>query len=268
MLVLLREISLRHWLLSPFISLLVIIGIALGVALYVATSAAASAMYAAFSELVIRASGRADLTIQSNGAGVSSEQVGEVAEVPGVGHAAATLEISTQAPDYKESLLVLGVDLLGDLHFLPFNVSQGEERVIEDPLSFVNDPYAVLVAKRFALRHGLSTGSSLRLLTSDGPKEFHVRGVLEDSGPAASFGGQVVVMFLDAAQVSFSRGMSVDRIDVAVLPKAVVSEVRARLQQRLGGGVSVESPDHLAAHLRELVLALNMALALSRFLAR
>jgi putative ABC transport system permease protein len=66
----------------------------------------------------------------------------------------------------------------------------------------VNDPLAVLVAQRFAQRHGLARGSTLRMLTADGPKDFHVRGVVDDSGPAASFGGQVVVMFLDAAQIA------------------------------------------------------------------
>jgi putative ABC transport system permease protein len=267
MLALLREISLRHWIRSPLRSLLVVLGIALGVALYVATGAASRSMSAAFAELVARASGRADLTIQSDSGTITSELVGDVADVPGVAHAAATLEITTRAPDYNESLLILGVDLLGDLHFLPFNVAQGEQRTVEDPLSFVNDPYALLVAKRFAARHGLSTGSKLRLLTSEGPKEFHVRGVLEDSGPAASFGGQVIVMFLDAAQVAFSKGLAVDRIDVAVAPPATVDEVRARLAQRLRPGITVERPDHLTAHLQELVLPMNLALSLSGFIA-
>src|SRR5262245_39954531 len=159
-------------------------------------------MFAAFGELVSRVAGRADLTIQSAGVGLSSEAVADVADVPGVAHAAATLEVTTQAPDLGESLLVLGVDLLGDLHFLPFQVNEGEQRVVSDPLAFVNDPTALLVSKRFATRHGLTQGSQVGLLTSAGKKVFHVRGVLDDSGPAAAFGGQVAVMFLDAAQVS------------------------------------------------------------------
>jgi putative ABC transport system permease protein len=266
-LALLREISLRNWVRSPVRALLVIVGISLGVALYVATEVAAWNMFGAFSELVTRVSARADLTIEATGAGVSSEQLGDVVDVPGVAHAAASLEITTQAVDYGESLLVLGVDLLGDLHFLPFNVTQGESRVIEDPLAFVNDPGALLVAKRFATRHGLSKGSTLRLLTSEGPKEFHVRGVLEDSGPAAAFGGQVVVMFLDAAQISFARGMSVDRIDVAVAPGERPADVRRRLEQKLGAGVTVDSPDRLGTRLRELVAPLHVALSLTEFIA-
>lgn len=267
MLALLQEISLRHWSRAPLRSLLIILGISLGVALYVSTEAASRAMIAAFNELVARVSARADLTIEGAGSGVSSDMLGDVTEVPGVAHAAASLELTSQAPDYGESLLVLGVDLLGDLHFLPFNVTQGESRVIEDPLAFVNDPLAVLVAQRFAKRHGLTRGSTLRMLTADGPKDFHVRGVLDDSGPASSFGGQVVVMFLDAAQVSFSRGVSVDRIDVAVDPGIRASEVQRRLAKKLGPGVSVENPDRLGAHLKELVLPMSAALELTEFIA-
>src|ERR1700753_3785612 len=138
MFALLSEISFRHWLRSPFRSLLIIVGISLGVALYIATEVAAGSMFGAFNELVSRVAARADLTIEDAGAGVSSEMLGDVADIEGVAHAAASLELTTQAVEYGESLLVLGVDLLGDLHFLPFNVTQGEARVIDDPLSFVN----------------------------------------------------------------------------------------------------------------------------------
>ena len=267
MLALLNEISFRHWLRSPLRSLLIILGVALGVALYVSTEVASRNMLDAFNELVARVAARANLIVVNTGGGISSELVEEVAEVPGVAHAAASLELTTQALAYKESLLVLGVDLLGDLHFLPFNVSEGEQRVIEDPLAFVNDPFAILVAKRFAVRHHLARGSTLELLTSEGPKQFHVRGVVEDSGPAAAFGGQVVVMFLDAAQVSFARGTLVDRIDIALSPDAKLDDVRRRLAEKLGPGVSVETPDRLGTRLRELVLPMRAALALSQLIA-
>jgi putative ABC transport system permease protein len=203
-LALFREISLRHWLRSPLRSMLVVIGIALGIALYVATEAAAASMLASFGEFVARVAGRADLSVESTGLGVPGELLAAVAETEGVAHAASTLEVTAQATELNESLLVLGVDLLGDMHFLPFNVEEGDHRLIEDPLVFVNDPTALLLSKHFAQRHHLKKDDRIRLLTADGPKDFFIRGVLEDKGPAASFGGQVAVMFIDAAQVSFA----------------------------------------------------------------
>ncbi len=267
MLALLREISLRHFVRAPLRSLLVIVGITLGIALYVATEAAAASMLSAFGEFVGRVSGRADLTVEGDGLGVPGELLANVADTPGVEHAAVSLEVTAQATELHESLLVLGVDFLGDMHFLPFSIEEGDKRVIEDPLVFVNDPTALLLSKRFAQRHGLKQSSRIQLLTSDGPKDFFVRGILEDQGPAASFGGQVAVMFLDAAQVSFARGTFVDRIDVAAKSGQDLDQLRARLSERLDKGLHVERPDRIGTRLRSLAAPLHAALWVSGFLA-
>ncbi len=267
MFALLREISLRHWARTPLRSLLVVMGIALGIALYVATQAAAASMNAAFAEFVARVAGRADLTVEGSGPGVPGELLSEIADTPGVAHAASSVELTAQAPELHTSLLVLGVDFLGDLHFLPFAVQEGERGVIKDPLSFVNDPTALLVSRSFAKRHGLGQGGRVQLLTSDGPKSFYIRGVLEDSGAAASFGGQVAVMFLDAAQVSFARGTFVDRIDVAAAPAANLPALQARLQKLAGNGLRVEPSARLGTRLRSLAAPLASALWVSGFMA-
>jgi len=264
---LLREISFRHWARSRLRSLLIVLGIALGVGLYVATEAATDSLLGAFSDLVERISGRADLCVEGAGLGVPTGLVSQIAELPGVEHTASVMEITAQAPDYGETLLVLGVDLLGDLHFLPFNVQSGERTAIEDPLSFVNDPGALLVSKRFAARHDLHEGSTLRLLTADGPKPFHVRGLLEDRGAAASFGGQLAVMFQDAAQVSFARGDFVDRIDVALAPGSKVEDVRAQIRAAIGETFTVEAPAQVGMRVRALAVPLEVGLAITGLLS-
>lgn len=264
---LLRRVSLRYVLGSRLRSALVVAGIALGVALHVATEVAGRSMMAAFGELVARVSGRSDLTIGGAGENVPGELAADVAETPGVAHAAASLEVTAQAVDLGESLLVLGVDLLGDLHFLPFQPEAGASSVVDDPLVFVNEPTALLLSERFAQRHGLEKDDSIRLLTVHGPKEFHVRGLVEDSGAAASFGGQVAVMFLDAAQIAFARGTMVDRIDIAVAEGADVDEVQARLAQVVGSGLRVERPERIGARLRLLGEPLEALLRTSSLLA-
>lgn len=267
MITLLREISFRHWQRSKLRSLLVVLGIALGVALYVATAAANDSLLATYADLVERIAGRAQLSVQGSSLGVPVDLVTQVAEVPGVAHAAAACDISAQAPDFNESLLVLGLDLLGDLHFLPFHVQSGEQRAIADPLSFVNDPSALLLSRRFAQRHGLTTGSELKLLTPTGPRQFHVRGLLDESGVTASFGGQVAVMFLDAAQLSFGRGNYADRIDVALAPGAALERTRAAIRARLGKEYTVERPEQVGGRLRALAAPLQMGLMITGLLA-
>jgi putative ABC transport system permease protein len=224
-------------------------------------------MLAAFQELVTRVSGKADLTVQRSGTGVPAELVGELSELPGVSHVASSLEVSAQAPELGEAILVLGVDFLGDLHFLPFKVDGGDDRVIEDPLAFVNDPTALLVARKFAARHGLQKDSRIQLLTSDGPKDFFVRGIVEDEGPASAFGGQVVVMFIDAAQVSFARGTMVDRIDVALTEGASAKDVQASIRKIVGPDTSVDVPEQIGTRLRDLAEPLRAGLGISGLLA-
>ena len=157
-------------------------------------------------------------------------------------HAAAMLEVVTRSADGKGgSLLVLGVDFLGDTFFLPF-AQEGDHQVVEDPLAFANDPTAILISRKLAQSRGLKVGDSLPLATSNGVTTFFVRGLLEDNGPAASFGGQVIVMFIDAAQVTFSRGYAVDRIDIVVEKGESVDEVQARIQKVIEGRAVVEAP--------------------------
>ena len=268
MLALFHEISLRHWLRAPFRSGLVVVGIALGVALYVATGAASQSMFAAFKEFTKHVSTRADLSVVSNSEGLPNALIGPLADVPGVAHVAASVEFGTQAPDLGESVMVLGVDLLGDLHFLPYETNEGEEQqVVDDPLAFVNDPSAVLVTEGFAKRHKLCEGSEFQLLTSEGPKEFSVYGLLSDAGPGAAFGNQVVIMFMDAAQVSFAKGHMADRIDVALETGADRQAVRERLLAVVGPGFTIESPEQMAGHLQQLAKPLESALWMSGFLA-
>lgn len=251
---LLREVSLRHLRHSPLRTALVVFGIALGVCMLSAMLATNQTLVEAFEDMVQRVAGKADLTVGGSEAGIPSSMTGEVADLEGVEHAAAMLEVVTRtAKPGGGSLLVLGVDLLGDTFFLPF-AQEGEHKVIEDPLVFVNDPTAILISKKLAATQGLAVGDELPLITADGVKTFHVRGLLEAEGPAASYGGQVAVMFIDAAQVSFARGYSVDRIDLVARDGVDVPELKKRLTKLIGERATVEEPQ---GRTRRLVASLD-----------
>ncbi len=247
---LVRRLSVRHILGAPVRSGLVVLGIALGVAVVVASRATSDSMLVTFDELVERVAGRADLIVAGNQSGVPASLVADVAGVDGVAHAAAALEITTSFVEGGDPLLVLGVDFLGDTHFLPFRGEDGSTEVVDDPLLFVNDPTALLITRTLAERRGLSEDSTVEVMSAGGSTTLTVKGILEDTGPAASFGGQVAVMFLDAAQVAFGRGTLVDRIDVALDPAADPEPVKARLAEVLSGAAQVEQPEQAGARLR------------------
>ncbi|HEX5655714.1 MAG TPA: FtsX-like permease family protein [Polyangiales bacterium] len=251
---LLKEISLRHLRHSPLRTALVVFGIALGVCMLSAMLATNETLGSAFADMVERVAGKADLTVAGTEAGISSTLTGEIADLEGVEHAAAMLEVVTRSPKPGgTTMLVLGVDLLGDTFFLPF-AQEGEHQVVKDPLAFVNDPTAILVSTKLAETQGLKQGDELPLITAEGTKVFKVRGLLEAEGPAASYGGQVAVMFLDAAQVSFARGYAVDRIDVVAKEGQDVGALKQRIETLLDGRAKVEEPK---GRTRRLVASLD-----------
>lgn len=222
------------------------LGIALGVSLYVATTATSDSLVISFEKMAKQISGRAQATIRGRGGSLSGDLTPDVLHTKGVAHASGMVEITLRDPKLSSPLLILGVDFLGDPYFLPFNVESGDQaggHVVDDPLAFVNDPYAILISRSLAKRRNLHVGDTIRLTSAQGPTNFDIRGILEDSGPAAAFGGQVAVMALDAAQVAFNRGHDLDRIEVAFKPNASHDAVLARLRKVVGNRGVIELPE-------------------------
>lgn len=263
---LLREVSLRHLLHSPMRTLLVLFGIGLGVAMLVATTAVNRSLVGAFTETVGRVAGKADLVVTNGDVGVPSELVEAILGTKGVAHAAGTLEVVTRQPGGDGPLLVLGVDFLGDRYFLPYKASEGEDAV-EDPLELINDPSGILVSRKLATRQKLELGGTLALVTGAGTKDFRIRGILEDEGPTAAFGGQVAVMYSDALMLSFGRGERVDRIEVAAAPGVAPSDLQVVLQTLVDGRGRVERPEGRAQHLAGILGPLEAGIQVAGLIA-
>ncbi len=119
---------------------------------------------------------------------------------------------------------------------------EGPNKVIDDPLAFVNDPTAIWSRSKLARARNLKLGSEFALVTSEGPQNVLRPRAAQGERPAATFGGQVVVMFVDAAQVSFARGYSVDRIDIVVNKDADLQTVKGAVANLIKGRAQVEEP--------------------------
>ncbi len=267
MLSLLHRIALRYVLSSPLRAALIALGVSLGVALQIATRSASRSVAVSFTRMVEQVSGKADVTIANRQHGLSAELTGELVDVEGVSHAAALLEIPVRDPKSGRPMLILGMDFLGDPYFLAFDPEQEERPLIDDPLAFANDPRALLVSRALAQRRNLKVGDDFELMTSTGPAAFHVRGIIPDVGPAAAFDGQVAVMFLDAAQVSFGRGDRVDRIQVAFDREANRQAVLDRVRKVVGKRGEVELPEERRLRFIRLVRPLHAVLTLASVLA-
>ncbi len=269
---LVRFVSLRHIASSPMRSLLTLLGVALGVAMVVGMTASNESVLHAFDEMVDRASGKADLEVTGDESGVDQGLVDELAARPDlVAHVAGRIEqtsfLEGPSPGQPgERVLILGVDFLGDKEFLPFQTEGGAD-VIADPLAFLNDPNAILVSDTLAKAEHLSPGSTLRLRTTEGMTDFRVEAVLEETGKTRAFGGQLVVLFLDAAQLAFERRGHVDHVDIALAKGVDVGTAKAALQAIVGKRGSVDRPSKRASQVAQMSKSFQLGLEIQGMIA-
>jgi putative ABC transport system permease protein len=271
MMALLRYVAARHLIAGKLRSLLTVIGVALGVAMVVGTTAANESVLHAFEELSDRAAGKADVEIVADESGVDQRVLEELADRHDLAdHVAGRLEQTTLIVepngDIGPRVLVLGIDFLGDLTFAPFAASTGADP-FRDALGFVNDPHAMLVTETLAASRGLRVGSEVDLRTANGVERFHVEAILRETGAARAFGGQVVILGLDAAQLAFARNGKVDRIDVALPPGVTFDVGQRQLQATLGNRAVADRPSKRAASLARMTAAFSGGLTVTAAIA-
>ena len=252
----------KHWV----ITLLTLSGVSLGVAVYIAIELSSSSLRVSLRRTVDKIAGKAQLEVMAGEAGVPEDTVDAVRAVAGVAAAQPIIEAVVRPEgDDEQSLMVLGVDFLGDRTIRDWDF--GEQDVLDDPLVFLAQPDSICLTKEFAARKGLKLDDTLRLETGHGYKTFTVRGLIEPQGPATAFGGNVALMDLYAAQFVFSRGRLIDRVDVMLEPQLPVAEGAARLTAALGPGYTAEPPASRGAEMEVLIENFGRTLTLGSWQA-
>lgn len=239
---LIRTVTLRHAVGNPLRGLLTAVGIALGVAAVLAVGGVNAALHAGFARMVDAVSGKMSLTVTGGPTGVTDTLLDTVRAVPGVAHASPLIERFSRTPDGRP-VMVLAFDVINDRDAREVVTDKTTSDALEDPVLFLNTIEAVLVPKPLAERQGWKEGDTFTLMTARGRKSFKVFGFIEPRGPATMFGGDVLLMNVDAAQVHFERPGVYDRIDIVAAPGVPTEELRARVQRATGPTVTVERPD-------------------------
>jgi putative ABC transport system permease protein len=97
--------------------------------------------------------------------------------------------------------------------------------------------------------------------------DFHVETILKETGKTRAFGGQLVVLFLDAAQLAFDRRGRVDHIDLA-LQKGVPGEAeKTELQRITGARGHVDRPSKRAAQIAKMAKSFQVGLQMQGMIA-
>src|SRR5207253_2710513 len=115
------------------------------------------------------------------------------------------------------------------------------DHVVDDPLSFLVDPYSVILTDTFATRLGVGAGAHLRLRTPAGIRTFAVRGILPPGGVGRAYGGNLLLMDVVGAQVVLGRDRLVDQVDVTLLPGVAVEDAARAMNRALASCPGLEA---------------------------
>ncbi|MFN0103109.1 MAG: FtsX-like permease family protein [Bryobacteraceae bacterium] len=224
-------------------TVLTMAGIVLGVAVFVGMHTANQSVLSAFNKTVDRIAGATQLQITAGESGFDEEVLERVQAVPGVRVAVPVIEAVVNLNLKSQgNILVLAVDMTGDRGLRDYELEEGDDTVIEDPLVFIAQPDSLMVTREFASANGLVINSKITLAAMDGPRTFTVRGIMKSSGLTSAFGGNLAIMDIYAAQKVFGRGRKFDRIDLAFTEGAAIPELQKRISALLGPGFAVELP--------------------------
>src|SRR5688572_21436148 len=242
--------------------------VALGVAVFVGMHAANETVGAAFAQTIDRIAGKTELQVTAGEAAFGEDILEKVQSAATVRVAVPVIEALVEANlAQQESLLVLGIDMTGDRSLRDVQLEAGEEASLDDPLVFLAQPDSIIVTKPFAGRNGLAAGSRLSLATVIGERLFTVRGIMDASGLATAFGGNIVLMDVYAAQHMFGRGRTFDRIDLAVMPGTTLADCQRELAALLGPGFEIEPPSSRGEQFEALLAGYSLMLDLSSVFA-
>ncbi len=249
---LLRTLSLSYVRRNVAKTLLTLLGVVVGVATFSAIRSAQGTLVKGIRSTVDRVAGKSQLQITMEG-GVPEEVQERVRELPGIRATSPVIE-QIVVPERGElgSLLVIGIDLLGDREMRDYGFD-GDDADLDDPLLFLAQPDSAIFTRQFADKAGLKTGQTISLRLPAGVKRVAARGLLSPKGFSEAFGGNLMVVDVYAAQELFGRGRRFDRLDVRLSEGTSVAQGSATLEKALGPAFRVETPARRGEQMERIV---------------
>ncbi len=169
-----------------------------------------------------------------------------------------------QNPKSEEFVHILGVDILRDRALRRYQLLQlgNHEREVttREILFLLTDPQSIIITEKFARKHGLAIGDKLPLTIGDGTREFMIRGLLSDEGPAKTLDGNFILMDIAAAQLAFNRLGFLDRLDVKLKKELSVERAEAAIASRLPQGLQVARPASTYNQVEKMIAAFHFNL--------
>jgi putative ABC transport system permease protein len=243
---------------EPVRTALTIASIALGVAVVLAIDLASGAAAGSFRSSLDTLSGDTNLEVTASG-GVPERFVATLTSLPYAMRVSPRIEDYTMVADTRQTLPLIGLDLVAELNNRAGNSSAFELPKPGEALKYLTENDSVWVGQSL----GQHPGDHLHLLINDGVKAFTVRGVYPDRhGDAAA-----VVMDLGAAQRALRRFGRIDRILLKVPQTPDLETWKQRLQQALPAGLQVRPAGAGTNENRRMLAAFRWNLRLLSYIA-
>ncbi len=253
----------RPLLREPVRTLLTILAIALGVAVVVAIDLAGGAATGSFRSSLETLAGDNDLEITASG-GIPEAVVGTLATLPYSIRVSPRIDDYTAIADTKQSLPLIGLDLVTEASAYAQNESQitsGAQGISasKDLFEHLGDANSIWVGAST----GYKAGDRVELLINDRVSGYTVRGVYPDSNGNES----AIVMDIATAQQALSRYGRVDRILLKVPASPILEDWQQRLRAVLPAGVGVRPQGTGTTENRRMLAAFRWNLRLLSYIS-
>ena len=264
---LLRHITLKHFRLRKAQIFMAAAGICLGVTAIVSVGMINKSVLFSFEDSFNRVTGKAKLQITGAQSGFPESLIEKVQKVQGVEYAVPIIETDGMLVAGKErSIMILGVDVLVDTQVRDYSLT-GDSADVPDPLLFLAKPDSILVTKTMADREGFVIDQKIQVQTVEGIKTLRIRGILNPEGPAKAMGGNLAIMDIYAAQMSFGKNGRIDRIDVSLREKEDLETVRRAIIDALPQGYMVDTPAGRTRQVENMIARFQKGLDLISYLS-
>jgi putative ABC transport system permease protein len=267
MLSLYLTLSLRYLRRRWFYALMIVTSIASGVSLLVATRAINQTMNRAAQTAATPLSGAVDLILSNGDTPIDKSLLDEVSKIHGVATAWARVFENVELPQFdNRTVLLVGIDLLAeqkDATTTPWQVELSQKIEEKFAVAYFTGAKAAIIGK--SLDADLESPKKLTV-QSRGKRQPTVLtrvGTVDARGPAASLGGNVLILDLpDAANaLGLPRG-KVHRIDLTLAAGADREKVRHEVERLIAGRTDIRTPDEQNQSVENVMAGMQVALLL------
>jgi putative ABC transport system permease protein len=266
MLSLYRTLSLRYLKQRKARAVLIVFSIAVGVAAWVATSALIHSLKREISQAATPLAGTADLYV-TTGNGVPLELAERVAQVSGVVSVRPLIIHHVVLPDLREddkpqSAVLLGVERKGTEAATDRTLGIEIEPRKPASLALLFTGRPAFIGEKLDAALPRDSEGQFNLIVGGKPHRVTIVGIVKASGPAATLGGNVIVMDLrDAASMRARPGLA-SRFDVALQADVDRDAARQQVAAALDGKAQVTTPEAQDQRIHDVLMGLEVGFSL------